>query len=539
MRQGGGSKLKQMLAATAALAAVIGLSVSAQAAGTLRIAMTASDVPTTTGAPDNGYEGVRFLGYPIFEGLVLWDLSSADKLAEIKPGLAESWEQDPNDKAKWIFKLRKGVKFHDGSAFDADAAMWNLDRYFKKDAPQFDPPGAAVAQARNPFVKSYEKIDDWTIAITNPRPLSYFPNMLPYMLYSSPAQFAKAGSWAEFAKTPSGTGPFKITDFKPRISVTLTRYDEYWDKARVPKLDKVILFPMPEATTRLAALRSGQVDWIEVPPPDAVPSLKDAGFKITTGSYPHSWPWVLNLKKEDAPWGDVRVRRALNYCFDRQGLISLLNGLAEPASGAFKKTDAFYGSPKEDYKYDLPKAKALLKEAGYGPDKPVKAKVMISTSGSGQMLPLPMNEFLQQNVKDCGFDISFEVVEWGTMLVALRNDPTAQQALGADAMNISLPPSTDISQLALYFLSTNAAPKGRNWANWKNPEFDALIDKIEKSTDKEEILELGRKAHAIVVDDAPWGFIVHDLNPRAMSKKVKGFTSVQSWFQDLTPVYME
>ena len=80
----------------------------AQAGGTLRIAMTASDVPTTTGAPDNGFEGMRFLGYPVYEGLVLWDLSRADKLAEIRPGLAESWEQDKNDKTKWIFHLRAG-----------------------------------------------------------------------------------------------------------------------------------------------------------------------------------------------------------------------------------------------------------------------------------------------------------------------------------------------------------------------------------------------------------------------------------------------
>src|SRR5262247_4406799 len=107
---------------------------SALAGGTLRIAMTASDVPTTTGAPDNGYEGVRFLGFPVFEGLVLWDLRSADKLADIRPGLAERWEQDANDKAKWVFHLRKGVKFHDGSEFNADAAIWNLDRYYKKGA---------------------------------------------------------------------------------------------------------------------------------------------------------------------------------------------------------------------------------------------------------------------------------------------------------------------------------------------------------------------------------------------------------------------
>ncbi len=511
----------------------------ARAAGTLRIAMTASDVPITTGAPDNGYEGVRFLGYPVFEGLVLWDLRNPDKLAGIRPGLAERWEQDANDRTKWIFHLRKGVRFHDGSDFDADAAIWNLDRHFKKDAPQFDPPAAAVAQARNPFIKSYRKIDADTIEIANPRLLSYFPSMLPYMLFSSPAQFATVGSWAEFAKAPSGTGPFKIIELKPRISVTLARNETYWDKDRVPKLDRMVLIPMPEATTRLAALRSGQVDWIEAPPPDAVPSLKGAGFEIVTGSYPHIWPWTLNLAKADAPWSDVRVRRAINYCVNRDGLVTLLNGLAEPAVGAFKKTDPYFGNPKERYTYDPARAKALLKDAGYDSDKLVKAKVMISTSGSGQMQPLPMNEFLQQNLKECGFDISFEVVEWGTMLVALRNAPTSQQALGSDAMNISLPPATDISQMALYFVSANAAPKGRNWSNWKNEQFDDLISSIEVSSDQQQILADARKAHELIVDDAPWVFIVHDRNARAMTKKVKGFTSAQSWFQDFTTVYME
>jgi ABC-type transport system substrate-binding protein len=99
------------------------LAPSAEAGGTLRVAMTASDVPTTTGAPDNGFEGLRFLGYPVYEGLVLWDLTRADKLAEIRPGLAESWEQDKTDQSKWIFHMRRGLRLHDGSDFNADAAI--------------------------------------------------------------------------------------------------------------------------------------------------------------------------------------------------------------------------------------------------------------------------------------------------------------------------------------------------------------------------------------------------------------------------------
>src|ERR1700756_4694144 len=119
----------RLASSAAAMLLIASLAARAEAGGTLRIAMTASDVPTTTGAPDNGFEGMRFLGYPIYEGLVLWDLSRADKLAEIRPGLAESWEQDENDKTKWIFHLRRRVKFHDGSEFNADAAIGNLDRY--------------------------------------------------------------------------------------------------------------------------------------------------------------------------------------------------------------------------------------------------------------------------------------------------------------------------------------------------------------------------------------------------------------------------
>ena len=214
-------------------------------------------------------------------------------------------------------------------------------------------------------------------------------------------------------------------------------------------------------------------------------------------------------------------------------------GLPSPRPASITKTDRYFGHPKEQYTYDPAKAKALLKEAGYGPDKPVAAKVMISTSGSGQMLPLPMNEYLQQNLKECNFDIAFEVVDWGTMLVAIRNPPLGPQSRGVDAVNISLAHGTEFSRFTTFFLSSTFPPNGFNWANWKNPEFDALVDQIEKSSGPEEIATDIRRAHEVIVDDAAWLFIVHDLNPRAMTKHVKGFVSAQSWFQDFTRVYME
>src|SRR3954447_14687531 len=328
-----------------AIALALAAAAPACAGGTLRVALTATDVPTTTGAPDNGGEGIRFLGFPVFESLVLWDLSGADKLAEIRPGLAESWEQDKNDPTKWIFHLRKGVKCHDGTDWNADAAIWNLDRFLKQNAPQFDPPNAAVTQARNPYYANYRKIDDYTIEIGTPRPISYFPNMVTWMLNVSPAQFKKTGSWAEFAKAPAGTGPFKIVEFKPRVSATLARNEGYWDQTRVPKLDKIVVFPIPEATTRMSALRSGQVDWIEVPPPDAIPSLKQAGLQISLWPYPHTYPYVLNCL-DSSPFKDVRVRQAINYAVDREGLCKPINGSAKPAAGLYPPDSPVFGTPK-------------------------------------------------------------------------------------------------------------------------------------------------------------------------------------------------
>jgi ABC-type transport system substrate-binding protein len=255
----------------------------------LRIAMTASDVPTTTGMPNNGFEGMRFLGYPVFEGLVLWDLSATDRPAGLRPGLAESWRQDPGDPQTWLFTLREGVRFHDGTPFNADAVIWNLERYFNNQSPQFEAQGSAITRARIPIMESYRKVDERTIAFRTNRVASYFPYMAVYILFTSPQSFEQGGrDWARVAALPpAGTGPFRLSRFVPRQSAELTRNAEYWDRARVPRLDRVVLLPMPEATTRLAALRSGQVDWIEVPPPDAIPSLRQAGFTISTGSYPH------------------------------------------------------------------------------------------------------------------------------------------------------------------------------------------------------------------------------------------------------------
>ncbi|MDB5761718.1 MAG: 4-phytase [Herminiimonas sp.] len=501
----------------------------------LRIAMTATDIPATTGMP-NDWEGLRFLGYPVFQGLVLWDLTHADRLATLRPGLAEKWEQAPDDKKTWIFHLRQGVKFHDGTDFNADAVIWNLDRYFNKDSPQFEAASSGITRARVPVLAGYKKIDDSTVALTTTKPVFYFPSMVVYVLFTSPASFEKAGhDWARVATLPAaGTGPFRITQVTPRQSVKLARWDGYWDAGHKAKVDSVLLLPIPEANTRLAALRSGQVDWIEVPPPDGIPSLKAAGYTISTNSYPHIWPWLYNMGATNSPLKDVRVRQALNYCVDRAAVVSLLNGTAEPAVGWLKPNDPAFGNPANRYGFDPAKGKALLAAAGYTAQKPLSFKVMISPSGSGQMVPLPMNELLQQNLKQaCGVDVKFDVVEWQVLGSAGRLAPDNPGLRGAMALNASSA-STDISIMARFFAAANFSPKGNNFEQWNDDKFEAALDSAANATNAATIQASFRAAHERLVDNPPWLYIVHDLSPRAMNKKVHGFVPAQSWFIDLT-----
>ena len=529
-------------AAGLALAALIGAQAmpAAQAQQkVLRIAMTAADVPTTTGAPNNGFEGVRFLGYPVFEGLVLWDLSSADRPATLRPGLAERWEQDPADPKTWIFHLRPGVTFHDGTPLTADAVIWNLDRYLKPDSPQFEAAGSGMARARATIMAGYRKIDDMTVAVSSTRPASYFPYMLVYMLFTSPQSWEAAGrDWSRVAQAPAGTGPFRLSRFVPRQSAELSRNEAYWDRNRVPKLDRVLLLPIPDANARLAALRSGQVDWVEVPPPDSLPSLRQAGFQITTGSYPHVWPWFFQLGG-DTPFADVRTRQGLNYCVDRAGLVQLLNGTAEPSIGWLKPSDPAFGNPENRYSFDPARGRRLLAEAGWGPQRPLTFKVMISPSGSGQMLPLPMNEFLQQNLKEaCGVNVTFEVAEWNTLLTATRSPPGSAVLNGAVSLNPSSP-SSDPSVMVRYFTRAAFPPNGFNWPNWTDERFDAAIAALEGAATPAAATAAFGEAHARLVDNPPWLYIVHDLNPRAMTRRVRGFVSPQSWFVDLVPVDLQ
>src|ERR1700709_1511916 len=278
-----------------AMASVAALPQAALAQTTLRIGMTAADIPRTLGQPDQGFEGNRFTGLTMYDALTLWDLSSADKASVLIPGLATEWAVDTSDRKKWIFKLRSGVTFHDGSPFNADAVVWNVEKVLKQDAPQFDPSQVGITASRMPTLVSARKIDDMTVELITKEPDSFLPYNISNLFMASPVKWqklydaaqgadAKAKSqaaWEAFSRDASGTGPWKMSSFTPRERLELAKNDNYWNKARIPHVDKMLLLPMPEANARTAALLSGQVDWIEAPAPDAGAEIKHTRFRIS------------------------------------------------------------------------------------------------------------------------------------------------------------------------------------------------------------------------------------------------------------------
>ena len=519
----------------------------------LRIAMTAADIPKTNGQPDQGFEGNRFTGIPLFDALTHWDLSSADKASVLIPGLATEWKVNEADTTKWTFKLRPGVKFHDGSALTADAIVWNVQKVLDKDAAHFAPDQIGVTVSRMPNLASAKKIDDLTVELTTKEPDSFLPLNLTNLFIASPAHWQKKfdalasvtdkaerakQAWAAFAADASGSGPFKMAKFQPRERVEYVANADYWDAKRKPKVNRVVLLPMPEANARTAALLSGQVDWIENPAPDAVKSIKDKGFVITANAQPHVWPWQFSMV-EGSPWADKRVRQAANLCVNREELKGALNGLMEVPKGTVPPGHPWWGNPKFEIKYDLAAAKKLMTEAGFSASKRLKVKTLTSASGSGQMQPIAMNEYLQQALKECYFDVELDVVEWNALFTNWRagaKDPTSR---GAHATNVTFAAMDPFFAMVRFSSSKTVAPTSNNWGYYMHPEIDELIAKARTSfADKARDEALGR-LHARIVDDAAFLWVAHDVGPRAMSAKIKGFVQPKSWFVDLAPVSMD
>ncbi|MFN0070073.1 MAG: ABC transporter substrate-binding protein [Chloroflexota bacterium] len=498
--------------------------------GILRIGMSATNVPIPDTPPTEGGEGRRFVGTQIYEGLTRFNTEQAEQWATPVPGMAESWTLS-DDQLTWTFKLRSGQTFHDGTPFNAEAVKFGFDRILDKGFAFYNPTIVAGNAQYIAGIASYAVVDDSTFQIVTRRPYSFLPWDLAYIFFPSPTAVKTHGN-KDYVQHASGTGPFRMTKYVDGQVMELEPHPTYWQGK--PKLDKLILRPMPEPAARLAGLQSGDVDWAEVPPPNAVPQLKDSGFQIITGPYPHIITYQLNHTKP--PFDDVRVRQAINYAVNRDANIAVIDGFGIPASQYVHKGHPYYDDAWEGYSFDPAKAKALLADAGYA--NGLSLRMAYPPGGSGNMWPGPMNERLKADLKASNIDVELVPLEWNNIISGRRAGFKNPDWSGYDMIHISLSLSTPVN--VRDFTSFSIQPQGCcNAPNYSNPKLDAMFLEAEKTFDVEKQSALLRQIQSGAMKDGYALVTVHDMNLRVMSRRVRNFVQPQSWTVDLYNVYVD
>ncbi|MFD9125160.1 ABC transporter substrate-binding protein [Kitasatospora sp. NPDC059571] len=511
--------------ASATGAAGGGDAAGADRGGTLVVGATGKLPNPDTVIGGAGFEGKRLVSFQIYEGLTRYELlKDTDRPPVVTGALAESW-QVAADARTWTFQLRKGVTFQDGTPFDADAVVFNLDRYLNPKSPEYTAALGAAAKEYAGDITSYRKTDADHVELVTKGPNGHFPEDLAHVLIASPTAVKKTGS-ADFARHPVGTGPFSFVSQTEGQQIELAANKSYWRGA--PKLDRLIVKSLPDAAARTAALRSGGVNWIEYPNPDDIQTLRADGATIATNSYDHLWYWILDTAKK--PWNDPRVRQAANYAINRQAIAEkLLQGTADPAYQAAPRATAAYDPAGDTYSYDPDKARRLLADAGV--PNGFSTSVTVPTGGSGNLLPVPIAEALQRDLAAVGIKVELRTTDWTTLIGA---EAKGQVALGSDAIAQSTTLFQSEALLPLFIGSKSPFWTG----HYADPQVDALLASASGSPDQARRTADYRKALGLVTQDAPWLFVVNDRNPRALSPKVQGLVQPQSWFLDLTTVWV-
>ncbi|GAB7056326.1 MULTISPECIES: ABC transporter substrate-binding protein [unclassified Paenibacillus] len=500
-----------------------------QAGGGTLIIGTESEYDQLDPHRGQGWVTMR-VNHQIYESLVEEDLSKDSQAAPVpalKPALATKWEVSPDGKT-YTFTLRENVKFHDGTPFDAAAVEFNVRRLTDESFQYYDKIAASKTFRTWRFYDSVKVIDPQTIDITLKEPFSTFPRMLAQInsfQIISPEAVKKYGNDG-LGEHPSGTGPFKFSTRVRGEKVELVRNEEYWGEKA--KLDKVIFRPLPDPAARVTALQNGEVDVIAVPPPDSLEGLKKQGFQVVSGLPPHVWYIVFNFtnpimqKKE--------VRQAINYAINREGIANeLLKGTAKPAYTIQSRGHEAFDPNKKWYEYDPEKAKQLLAQAGL-PDG-FETTFMTSIDGSGQLLPLPMAEWIQRDLAKVGIKLKIQTSEWIQYVNNFTN---------------GMPPEVGMNQFssgrtAPYFLAMVAhsafkAPGGFNSGQYVNKEADQLMDMATHAINPDEAIKYWKQAEEMIMEDAAFAPIVNDTAPYVVSPNVKGFISPSEEWYDLVQV---
>jgi peptide/nickel transport system substrate-binding protein len=437
----------------------------------------------------------------IFDGLVAFGPGSC----EIQPCLAESWSKS-DDGLVWTFRLRKGVKFHDGTPFDAEAVAFTMARLLDEKSAFKPDEKVPYASFYRGIVASVEAKDPGTVVFRLAR--SYAPFLANMAMFSadmvSPAAVRAAGPKA-FGKSPVGTGPFRFESWSQgEKKIVLARNPDYW---RGPAaVDTVVFRTIPDKNTRLTALRSGDLNWMDTPNcEDIEPCRKDPRLKVWSGTGMNVGYLAMNTERK--PFDDVRVRRAVSLAVDRKRLVdALYYGSAVPAVHPMPPSMLGYDASVPLPAADPAKAKALLAEAGFpgGFDTDLFA---MSNDRPYFPSPLKIAEVLKADLGAAGIRVKIETAgDFSLYREALSNGRHSIGMLGWTGDN-----GDPDNFLFTFFAKENAVkgPGALNVSFWVDPRMQDLLRRGQEETDGEKRAAVYREALALVADQVPLVPVAH------------------------------
>lgn len=455
---------------------------------------------------DCGYaydEGEIDLMYHIYDGLVQFKNSNL----EVEPALAESWTPS-EDGTVWIFNLRQDVKFHDGTDFNADAVVFSFKRLIDENHPYYGMGDYSyfdwlLADA----IKDVKAVDEYTVEISLNDKFAPFLTYLGY--YSefivSPTAVKKYGQ--DFFKNPVGTGPFKFTEWKKDEYIKLSANEDYWDEK--PEINTLIWKVVPDDSTRLMELESGQVQAIKHISPNQLDKIK-SNDQLVLKQCAGANIFFASFNTEKKPFNDLRVRQAVNYAIDMDKLVnSSYEGLATRAVNPMPPTIFGFNNDVKAYPYDPEKAKELLAEAGYPNGLNIELNVF-SEARPYVSRPIDVAQIIKSDLSKAGINCKLTMNEWGTHSSIMNN---MEHEFAFNGWYDIPYPNNFLKAMVINGSNTGYAPD----------KIVELANKALATYNKDEQIEYYKEMQAIIHEDAPILPIAHSDYTAVVAGNIEGF----------------
>ncbi|WP_249870488.1 glutathione ABC transporter substrate-binding protein [Oceanobacillus saliphilus] len=457
----------------------------------------------------------------IFDNLVI-----QDENMELKPSLAESWEQI--DDTTWEFRLREDVTYHDGSAFNAETVKANIERIL-------DPEIGAPVAFMYDMVTEVEVVDEYTVRFITEFPFAPLPAHLahPGGQMVSTEQIEEDYAAMENGEQPGtvineqpiGTGPFEFQEWRTGESVTLVNNENYWDEPAL--LNSVTFKVVSEDLTRVSELTTGDSHVSTPLSPSDVAQVENTDGLNVQRQESSSLAYIgFNMDKE--PFDDVRVRQAISMAIDKEEIINgIYDGVGIPAKGPLAPGIFGHDENLDGLEYNVEEAKALLEEAGYGDG----FSATIWTNDDRQRMDTATN--VQSQLAEIGIDLKVEVLEWGAMLELTAQGEHEMMVFGWTTVT----GDADNGMYPLFHSDNLGAPGNRTFT--VDEELDNYLDQARQTADPEERLELYSQAQEKLVEIAPFVYLLHQEYLLGVRDEVKGLSQLPTQLLQLKEVYIE